>query len=391
MAPQWRATIDDLPADLLYSSRKLWCERTAEGTVVVGVTLPVLSSNPPTIYWVELNQQDGFVRGDPCVTLDVDAGRLSLPAPISGTVVRHNEALLHDPESLPLDPFGDGWLFELADVPPEELAELMDRSRFWDYLSLERDAHRLELRPTLTAHQDWSESSSWHARMRVRYGGIVVIESHLLRSGRNKVFTPQWHLGQNWIVESKTTQGSISRVSEEFAHPKAITTRWRYEVVETQAETKGKPCYVVKVVETDGPQPQSHLLLHIGRETFALVLIETVSAFDSRRRSRISNDWGCETYLELRRPTELIVDHPLFPEENRDECRTIEVADEPGFTQSTAFPDAYTMHITCSAQLADTMLQSEQVWERGAPWWKQASRLRGDDVVMTARLVETVP
>ncbi|MDI9635175.1 glycine cleavage system protein GcvH [Geitlerinema calcuttense] len=46
-------------------------------------------------------------------------------APISGTVVERNDALVEDPEQLADDPYGEGWLLKLRITDPDELDEAM--------------------------------------------------------------------------------------------------------------------------------------------------------------------------------------------------------------------------------------------------------------------------
>ncbi|NES97151.1 MAG: glycine cleavage system protein GcvH [Desertifilum sp. SIO1I2] len=48
-----------------------------------------------------------------------------LYAPISGTVVERNDALVEDPEQLADDPYGEGWLLKLRITDPDELDEAM--------------------------------------------------------------------------------------------------------------------------------------------------------------------------------------------------------------------------------------------------------------------------
>lgn len=45
--------------------------------------------------------------------------------PVGGRVVAVNQAVLEDPGLVERDPYGHGWLVELADVPPDDLAGLV--------------------------------------------------------------------------------------------------------------------------------------------------------------------------------------------------------------------------------------------------------------------------
>ena len=73
-------------------------------------------------------------RGEPFGSLEAAKFVGPLVAPISGTIVAHNVDALVDPGLVERDPFGRGWLVELApSAPDEELALLLrgDAVRPW--------------------------------------------------------------------------------------------------------------------------------------------------------------------------------------------------------------------------------------------------------------------
>ena len=49
-----------------------------------------------------------------------------LYAPLAGSVVTRNEALDDNPELLNSDPYGDGWIAEIAMTDPSALDSLLD-------------------------------------------------------------------------------------------------------------------------------------------------------------------------------------------------------------------------------------------------------------------------
>jgi len=53
-------------------------------------------------------------RAEPLGTIEAEKFVGPLPAPLSGTVVARNEAAVADPGLVHRDPFGEGWLLELA-------------------------------------------------------------------------------------------------------------------------------------------------------------------------------------------------------------------------------------------------------------------------------------
>jgi len=60
-------------------------------------------------------------------------------APVAGTVVAVNEALLEQPELVNQDPFGKGWLFKLKPADPADLDDLLDADAYEAQLPLDDD------------------------------------------------------------------------------------------------------------------------------------------------------------------------------------------------------------------------------------------------------------
>jgi glycine cleavage system H protein len=53
-----------------------------------------------------------------------------LNAPVSGTVIERNEAMLESPELIADDPYGEGWLLKLRINDPDELVEAMSANEY---------------------------------------------------------------------------------------------------------------------------------------------------------------------------------------------------------------------------------------------------------------------
>ena len=51
-------------------------------------------------------------------------------APISGTVVACNQAVIDNPELLQQDPYGEGWLLQVTPSDPAQLDQLMDATAY---------------------------------------------------------------------------------------------------------------------------------------------------------------------------------------------------------------------------------------------------------------------
>ena len=53
-----------------------------------------------------------------------------LKAPVSGEVLRVNDALEDEPEIINSDPYGEGWMLEIALSDPSEIEALLDAEAY---------------------------------------------------------------------------------------------------------------------------------------------------------------------------------------------------------------------------------------------------------------------
>ena len=101
------------PDDLKYTSEHEWL-RTSGDTVRVGITHyaqealgDIVFVNLPTV-GAELQ------AGQPFGEVESTKSVSDVYAPVAGTVTARNEALDSQPELLNADPYGDGWIVEIA-------------------------------------------------------------------------------------------------------------------------------------------------------------------------------------------------------------------------------------------------------------------------------------
>jgi glycine cleavage system H protein len=103
-------------------------------TGTVGIT-DYAQSQLGDITYVELPEPGSAVKqGDaPCVVDSVKAAS-DVYAPVSGEVTEINEALAQAPELVNTEAESGGWLFRLALADAGQLAGLMDRATYDDYV-----------------------------------------------------------------------------------------------------------------------------------------------------------------------------------------------------------------------------------------------------------------
>ncbi|ODT36405.1 MAG: glycine cleavage system protein H [Microbacterium sp. 71-36] len=119
----------DLTA-LRYTSEHEWIAVDGE-VATVGIT-DFAAEKLGDVVFVELPATDAAVAaGDVCGEIESTKSVGELYAPLNGTVVEVNDAVVDDPSLVNADPFGDGWLIKIrldGDLP----GDLLDRAAYED-------------------------------------------------------------------------------------------------------------------------------------------------------------------------------------------------------------------------------------------------------------------
>lgn len=130
------------PDDRSFSAGHLWFQSWADGGIRVGIDsmLADLLAEPTAVSLPRPGEtlDDGAV----CASVDTPEGVLELAAPLAGTVVTGNAALITDPRLLVRDPYETGWLLDLT--PRDEAASAMNSREATHQARL--DAHRFRRR-----------------------------------------------------------------------------------------------------------------------------------------------------------------------------------------------------------------------------------------------------
>lgn len=116
-----------IPEELRYTAEHEWVVAPDGGDRVrVGITHYAQDALGDIVF-VELPQTGTEVTAGTAVgEIESTKSVSELYAPVSGTVVAVNEAVAQAPEVINNDPYGDGWLMEIAAASPGELDGLLD-------------------------------------------------------------------------------------------------------------------------------------------------------------------------------------------------------------------------------------------------------------------------
>ena len=124
----------EIPKTLRYTKDHEWARRDGGG-VVVGVTAHAQEALGDVVY-VELPKVgDAVTAGSPFGVVESTKAVSELFAPISGKVTKVNSALADEPSTINTDPYGAGWIIELAPSDPSQLDGLMDADGYDELLA----------------------------------------------------------------------------------------------------------------------------------------------------------------------------------------------------------------------------------------------------------------
>jgi len=120
------------PDDLKYTAEHEWVRVPGEneGSVRVGITHFAQDALGDIVYVSLPEVGDNVESGSPCGELESTKSVSDIFAPVSGEVVARNDSLDATPELVNNDPYGGGWLFELAPGDAEAVAGLLDAATY---------------------------------------------------------------------------------------------------------------------------------------------------------------------------------------------------------------------------------------------------------------------
>ena len=120
----------EIPENLRYTADHEWAQVTEGNTVRVGIT-DYAQNSLGDIVFVSVHDVDAAVAvGDTFGEVESTKSVSDLYAPIAGTVVSRNDALEANPELVNSDPYGAGWIAEIAVEDIAVLDSLLDADAY---------------------------------------------------------------------------------------------------------------------------------------------------------------------------------------------------------------------------------------------------------------------
>jgi glycine cleavage system H protein len=121
-----------LPGALRYARNHMWAQQQTGGPWRFGFTSYAVRLMQD-VYFLDwsISAGDGVTLLQEIGHIETSKAESDLFAPLAGTLVAFNEALLADPSAINVDGYGAGWLFDLE---AGDTALLMDASAYRQYL-----------------------------------------------------------------------------------------------------------------------------------------------------------------------------------------------------------------------------------------------------------------
>ena len=120
-----------VPADLRYTTEHEWVRPLGDGsTVRVGITDYAQDALGDVVYVDLPTVGDTFEANASVGEVESTKSVSEIYAPVAGTVTAVNEALADNPQLLNEDPYGEGWLCEVAVSDPASIGAMMDADAY---------------------------------------------------------------------------------------------------------------------------------------------------------------------------------------------------------------------------------------------------------------------
>ncbi len=119
-----------IPEELRYTDDHEWVLTKTEALVRVGITEHAQQQLGDVVFLQLPQVGDRVEAGAPVGEVESTKSVSDLFAPVAGEVVAVNDAALNQSDLLNSDPYGEGWLFEIAVDDPEALEGLLDAEAY---------------------------------------------------------------------------------------------------------------------------------------------------------------------------------------------------------------------------------------------------------------------
>lgn len=128
---------ENVPGDLRYTKSHEWVRTNADGTADVGITDHAQHALGDMVFVETPDEGRSLAAGEACAVVESVKAASDVYAPIAGTVVAGNAALIGQPELINQEPYGAGWLMKVKPTNAADIGGLMDAAAYQAFLAAE--------------------------------------------------------------------------------------------------------------------------------------------------------------------------------------------------------------------------------------------------------------
>jgi glycine cleavage system H protein len=122
--------MNEIQQGLKYAKSHEWIRDEGDGIVTIGITDHAQELLGDMVF-IELPEIEAELDTDEeCAVVESVKAASDVYAPIAGTVVEVNDAVVDAPELVNQDPYGDGWLFRIKISDQAEYDGLLDADEY---------------------------------------------------------------------------------------------------------------------------------------------------------------------------------------------------------------------------------------------------------------------
>lgn len=119
----------NVPADLKYTDSHEWIRTEADGTLTIGITDHAQEALGDLVF-IELPAVRRTVSaGEVCAVVESVKAASDIYAPVAGTVVAVNDAVVAAPEKVNADAYAN-WLYKLKPAKAADVGALLDAAAY---------------------------------------------------------------------------------------------------------------------------------------------------------------------------------------------------------------------------------------------------------------------
>lgn len=119
----------EYPSDLRYSDSHEYARLEGE-IVTIGITAFAVDQLGDIVFLELPDVGDALEKGETFGTVESVKAVEDLKAPVTGTVIERNDALLDTPEQLADDPYGEAWMLKVRVDNPDELDDALTADEY---------------------------------------------------------------------------------------------------------------------------------------------------------------------------------------------------------------------------------------------------------------------